>query len=508
MKLVTSNPVNLGEYIEEIEDLLLKLDNFTDIEISGITNDSRAVKAGSIFVAIKGAVSDGHDYINSAIDKGASAIVYHNEMDDKRFDIPFMKVADAYRAYARLAEKFFGKPAGDMKLIGVTGTNGKTTCAFLLHSILSRAGYKTGLISTICYDLGNRLIGSDRTTPEAWSLQEMFAEMKIEGCEYVVMEVSSHALDQHRVGEAKFNAMLFTNLSGDHLDYHKDMDDYFNAKKKLFTEYNSKSNKDKDYESVVVINGDDSYGKRLCSELQGDSVVSYGMKENSTCQIISTEGDASSSIIKFKHNGINTELKSTLIGEFNTYNVLGVYAICRGLGISENIIKKALNPSIQVPGRLEAFRIDNGVTVFVDYAHTDDALQRALEALKKITSGKLIAVFGCGGDRDRKKRPRMGAVACSIADKSIITSDNPRTENPGAIIEDIVAGVDFDSNYEVHEDRKIAILESIESAKAGDVILIAGKGHEDYQEVNGIKHHFDDREEVRNAISQFGFKLV
>ena len=485
--------MKLSEYLKKISENVISKSNFKDIDIEVITNDSRKAVHNSLFVAIKGAILNGHDYIENAILSGACIIVYQDRPDVFLDDVVYIEIDDAYLVYALLAEAYFQYPAKKMKVIGITGTNGKTTCAFLINHILNYAGFKTGLITTVQYSYGNKILPALRTTPEAFELQSLFSEMSSSGCEYVVMEVSSHSLDQYRLGRTELSAALFTNLSGDHLDYHGNMENYYLAKKRLFED----SSFDSETETLKIINIDDSYGARLQSDLMDKNAVSYGNSKKVDFKFLC---DSYGSI-----NGLFAEdrkyiIETSLIGRFNAYNITGAAALCIELGIKVDIVIEALKSFPSVPGRLEVVDTSSEVRCYVDYAHTDDALKRVLTALKELNPAKLILVFGCGGDRDKTKRSRMGQVAFEQADVIIITSDNPRTENPLDIINDIILGINLNKEYKVIPDRKEAISYALEIAEGNDIVLIAGKGHENYQEIGTKRYPFDDGEVVRNLV--------
>jgi len=477
----------LSDYIEAIESLVVDRSIFVPSLVQQVTNNSRLVSDNSIFVAIKGAAFDGHNYISDAIARGAKTVVYSSSVESVD-GVNYIRVSDAYRAYALLAECYYDFPSRNFNLSGITGTNGKTTTAFLLKEILCSAKSDVGLISTVEYRCGETVEIASRTTPEAGELQRLFASMRDANCSDVVMEVSSHGLDQHRTGAARFKVGIFTNLSGDHLDYHGTMEEYFKAKERLFSEA-------LDDTGVAIVNADDIYGKRLSADLSGD-VLSYGKGEDCRCRIVSIETKVTGSVIDIILDGNELALHSSLIGEYNAYNIAAAVSAAYILGLDLDVIYRhfSAESTHNVPGRMEVFHIPNGSTVFVDYAHTDDALQNVLKTLKPLTKERLIVVFGCGGDRDVTKRPRMGQAASALADVVVITSDNPRSEDPSQIIEQIKTGICPGCNCVIIEDREKAIVDTINSAQKGDVILVAGKGHEAYQEINGVFHNFDDRE--------------
>ncbi len=486
---MSSDSKNFSKYIDSLEDLVVSSRPAGDFPVSSVTNNSKTVSPCSIFAAIRGSGKDGHDFIEAAINSGAKAVIYSRELPVFHDGINYIKVSDPYSAYARLVECHYDFPARKLKIIGVTGTNGKTSSVYLLNSILRAAGFKCGTITTVSYEWPGYSRPAARTTPEAAEIQKLFSDMLENGCSHVIMEASSHALHQNRTGTAKFAAAIFTNLTGDHLDYHKDMASYYKAKKMLFENHLYT-------DGTAVINIDDPYGLQLAGSLKNVNCISFGKDSKSSGIIQIIKISARGTVFELKLKDYCFKITSPLIGEHNAYNISGVAILAYSLGISPDIIQATLNQPINIPGRLEAFHTDSGVSVFVDYAHTDDALMRVLEALNKLKEKRIICVFGCGGDRDRTKRPRMGAISANFADRTIITSDNPRTENPMSIIEEIKYGVPKTSNFTVIPDRHEAIKQAIVEANPGDIVLIAGKGHENYQEINGIQYHFDDCEEV------------
>ncbi|MGC8554015.1 MAG: UDP-N-acetylmuramoyl-L-alanyl-D-glutamate--2,6-diaminopimelate ligase [Candidatus Acidulodesulfobacterium sp.] len=521
----------------------------TDTDILCISNDSRKIKDGCIFAARKGVNLDSNAFVEEALSKGAAAVLTDDSetaeklKNKKNITVIFAK--DALKAYAVMSKNFFGNPGDKLKLIGVTGTNGKTTTTFLIKSILNAAGNKTGLIGTIDYEIGEGRKESKNTTPDVYELNGMFAETVRSGGSACVMEVSSHSLDQGRVYGIPFDAAVFTNLTRDHLDYHKNMESYYEAKKKLFSEVLSESSKTKKY---AVINGDDPYGKKLTEELKAlIALKSLNNNNNNNIYIItyglSSGSDVSAENINYLRDGLKFDavikygiadnnrrsgsekilknISSTLLGSYNLYNILASIAAAYALSVPDEFIISGIESLLNVPGRVE--KVDTGVPssplVCIDYAHTDDAVERVLSALKAISKGKLISVFGCGGDRDKGKRPLMGRHSTDIADISIITSDNPRSEEPSAIIEEIISGVknalyidgkdgdaliNFKKSaesserhvYIIEENRAEAIKLALSIAGADDTVVIAGKGHEDYMIVKDVKFHFSDKEEV------------
>jgi UDP-N-acetylmuramoyl-L-alanyl-D-glutamate--2,6-diaminopimelate ligase len=483
----------LSEYLNEINFLIREQHIFSDPAVKGVSNNSRQIEPGWIFVAIKGANADGHDYISQALANGAVAILYSEETALKGKG-NFIRVSDSYYAYAILVEAYFNFPADKLKITGITGTNGKTTTAFMLHKLFTDNGIKTGLISTVKYSSGgDKSEDASRTTPEAVTLQKLFAEMVDSKCVKAVIEVSSHGLDQHRIGRAKLAVGIFTNLSGDHLDYHQNTDNYLEAKSRMFSDYLAK-------DGTGIINTDDPAGEKIFRKFKDKNLISYGRSASCFCRIKEISSSSRGSIVKLDINGKDFEFSSNLSGEYNAYNWAGAICAANAQGIELDQIADSINRSeLSVPGRLERFETANGAVVFVDYAHTDDALKNVLLNLRKISEKKIITLFGCGGNRDKTKRPRMGKIAEEYSDKVIITSDNPRNEEPEAIIKDILTGINEMSKITVITDRRQAIFEAVNLASEGDIVLIAGKGHETYQEINGENTFFDDRKVVVEA---------
>jgi UDP-N-acetylmuramoyl-L-alanyl-D-glutamate--2,6-diaminopimelate ligase len=458
-------------------------------EIRGITSDSREVEPGFIFIAIQGGSQDGRLFIPTAIQKGAILIV--GEGGPIQGGLPYVQVPDARSALSSLAAEFYGNPSKSLLVIGVTGTSGKTTTTYLLESILQAAGHQVGMIGTINFRFGTKVFPSTHTTPGPVELQRLIFQMKSEGCTAVVMEVSSHALKQKRVSAIAFDGMIFTNLSPEHLDFHPDMEDYFQAKALLFGEV-AEFSKTQDKTPVAAINQDDEYGRRLLASLK---ISGHGFHVGQSFKITP---DGISGLID------NVVIQSPMTGHFNCSNIAGAICLAEALGIASPIIEKGIRQLAGVPGRLERVLNNRGVHVWVDYAHKPDALEKVLRTLGALRQGRrLITVFGCGGDRDRKKRPLMGKIAVEGSDLVIITSDNPRTEDPAVIVDEILVGTARHSNFLVEVDRKQAIFKAIHAAAPGDLVLIAGKGHEDYQILGTQKIHFDDREVAADALNDW-----
>ncbi len=469
------------------------------IEVSGIIYDSRSVGAGDLFVAIPGFEMDGHDYAASAVNAGASGIVIEHAVGGVPPQVPRIVVPSCREAVALLADAFHGHPSGSLSLVGVTGTNGKTTTAFLIDAILRTAGRTTGLMGTIHYRVGERIIEAPRTTSEAPDVQAYLAEMLEAGASHAVMEVSSHALDLNRVLGCEFSAAVFTNLTQDHLDFHGDMESYFRAKRRFFTELSPK---------VSVLNFDDPYGKRLAGEATGD-VWTFGRTGGAKVQADNLSVSAEGMSFDFLYPDGAVRMETALTGQHNTNNILAASATCLALGLSLDEIAEGVRALENVPGRFEKVDLGQPFLVVVDYAHTEDALASVLRFARPVTKGRLLTLMGCGGDRDRKKRPRMAAAALKKSDQVFMTSDNPRTEDPAAILKEVEAGADLVEGGRARSrtivDRREAIRAIIDEAKEGDTVVIAGKGHEDYQIVGSERLAFDDREEAREALRGLGY---
>ena len=469
-----------------------------DFEVKGISCNSKEVLAGYIFVAIKGNNQDGHKFIASAIKQGAGAVVIEkSKLKDHKISAQacFISVLDTRKALARLAAGFYADPSSKIKVIGITGTNGKTTVTYLIEAILKKSGFLPAVIGTINYRFKNKIITAKNTTPGPIELQGMFSDMLKEGIDYAAMEVSSHALDQNRTEGINFHSAIFTNLTQDHLDYHKTLENYFQAKAKLF------KNIGKD--SFVVINNDDAYGRRL-KRLTSARIITYGILRQADIVAKDIKFDVSHTEFRLMNGKVKIDITSRLIGRHNVYNILAAasWALAEGLNLS--IIKSEIEKFSSVPGRLE--RIDNkgGFFIFVDYAHTEDALHNVISTLRQLPCKRIIVVFGCGGNRDKIKRPKMGYVVTELADLAIITNDNPRQEDPLEIIKEIKKGI-IRANYTVIADRKKAIIKALSLAKPGDIVLVAGKGHENYQILKGKAIPFDDRQVVRECLKSLNY---
>lgn len=467
-----------------------------DPEIKGIAVDSRRVREGFLFIAISGAKYDGTSFIEDALSRGAAAVVSEKK-ERVSAKATGIQVQDIRLATSMIAAAFNNYPSQHLDVFGITGTNGKTTTAFMIRDILKAAGKKPGMIGTVQYEIGDRTIPAERTTPGPVELQGLLRQMAEISCDSVVMEVSSHAIDQKRVSNIEFDTGLFTNLTQDHLDYHKDMEQYFQAKARFFIDL-SRSGK----QARAVINADDSYGARLLAmpEINVEK-ISFGENPEAVVRVTNLKIETTGSIIDLRSPWGNAVIKLRMPGRFNASNAVGAFAACAGAGIDTKVISKALSSIISVPGRLEHITAPDGFDVFVDYAHTDDAMKNVLLTLRELTFGKLIIVFGCGGDRDKTKRPRMGKTAEELADRVIITSDNPRNEDPDAIIADIIAGCEQRDKITVLPDRHEAIRTALSNAGPGDVVLIAGKGHENYQDFGNRVAPFDDKHVALEYIS-------
>lgn len=480
----------------------LKVEGSTDAEVAGITYDSRRITPGMVFVAIPGRHADGHDFISVAIDRGAAAVISErNGFTSQR--ATRIKVADAREALAQASAAFYGHPSRKLQMIAVTGTNGKTTVSFMIKHMLEKAGIRTGLIGTVRYEIGERLIPAHRTTPEALDVQNMLAQMVRADCQACVMEVSSHALDQKRVQGIDFDVAIFTNLTQDHLDYHGTMEQYFQAKKKLFDGLSRGAKP-----GAAVINVDDSYGARLNAETDAEIQLTYGIGESAKVRATGLQLGPESTRLVIEAPGGRIPCVLQLIGRHNIYNALAAAGAGVAMKVDFSTIGAALESLPSVPGRLERISCGQPFGVFVDYAHTDDALCNVLKTVREITRGRVLLCFGCGGNRDVGKRAKMGRVAAELADLTLVTTDNPRRENPAMIAAQIEQGYRAvrEDGCRVELDRRRALDEIIGAAAAGDVVLVAGKGHETYQEFEDTVIPFDDRIYVREALENRGYK--
>ena len=459
----------------------------TGVEITGLSIDSRTVKPGDLFVALRGGqLEDRHAFIGAALDAGATALVVE---DDVEAVVPVIRVKSTQNALADLASRFYDHPHRSLRMVGVTGTNGKTTTTYLLRAMLEAHGLSTGLIGTIEYRIGNRCVVSDNTTPEANRLQALLQEMVVGQNQAAVMEVSSHALSLGRVRGIDFEQAIFTNLTRDHLDYHSTYEAYTAAKATLFDNLDPDAN--------AIVNADDDTSVRMLAKCKA-SVLTYGTSDQAGVRIVGGESHFRGSTVALETPEGPITLSLALTGAFNRYNAAAAVAAGLRMGVDLGVIAESLK-DVTVPGRFELVDEGQPFGVFVDYAHTTDGLDNALRAGRALTDKRLISVFGCGGDRDPGKRPEMGRVSATLADVSVVTSDNPRSEDPEAIVRDILSGVG-DTPHRVEVDRRTAIELAIGMAKPGDLIVIAGKGHEDYQIIGSETIHFDDREEAARAL--------
>ena len=473
--------------ISEVMNGIKSYDIYEDREVTFITDDSRKVTEGSIFVCIKGARFDGHDVAAQMLEKGAVCVVCERDMG-----LPNQIVVENTRkAISLMCANYFGRPADKLKLIGITGTNGKTTTAFLIKNMLKKLGKKSGLIGTVKNMAGDKEYPAALTTPESFELHSLFNEMVNEGCEYCVMEVSSQALAQFRVEGLHFAAGIFTNLTQDHLDYHGSFENYAEAKSMLFTE-----------SDICILNLDDEHAMSMLRNSDG-RMVTYSVNQD--------ESDYTAKYIRYKNDGIEYELVTMgyvervrvgIPGEFTVYNSMAAAVTLIELGFDFSEVLYALSLSEGVKGRIEVVPTDTDYTVIIDYAHSPDGLENIISSLRKIAKARIITVFGCGGDRDRTKRPIMGSIAAKLSDVIVVTSDNPRTEDPDAIIEDILTGIKGSKVRKIVEtDRTKAIRAALEEAETDDIVLLAGKGHETYQIFGTEKIHYDEREVVRDILS-------
>ncbi|MBI4632948.1 MAG: UDP-N-acetylmuramoyl-L-alanyl-D-glutamate--2,6-diaminopimelate ligase [Deltaproteobacteria bacterium] len=502
--------MNLSEVMENIN--VLQVTGEFSGDVSSICYDSRKCDKNSLFVAITGLQSDGHNYIGEALNRGARFIIHEKEYIPAP-GVTAIKVTDSRRALGVLGKNFYHHPSSRLCLIGVTGTNGKTTVTYLLEAILRAAGFSVGILGTVNYRYDGQVFPAPNTTPESFEMQRVFGKMLESGISHVVAEVSSHAVDLRRIDDCAFDRGIFTNLSQDHLDYHGNMENYFRAKKRFFEEVLPAGKKPGEHK--MIVNGDDPWGRKLLDKM-GTAALTYGIE--SRCDIAAESFSLSLEGIRanIRAGERSLAIVSPLIGKFNLYNILAAAGAAFSLDISDLHIREGIRNLHNVPGRLEKVSSEGEPAVFVDYAHTDDALKKVLQNLWEFKRGKIITVFGCGGDRDRGKRPLMGEAAASMSDMTIITSDNPRTEDPLMIISEIERGIqplarekvrpeDLVKNrdkkcYAVIPDRAAAVGAAVTVADADDIILIAGKGHENYQIMGMKKIPFDDRLVARGAL--------
>jgi len=510
--------IRLADIMECLEDAVLSGDPC--VEVSGVTHDSREVSHGMLFVAMTGDAADGHDYIDRALAAGAAAVLGERSRPGTFPDVPYIYCADTRMQLGQVASLVYGRPSQHMTLVGVTGTNGKTTLTYLLESVLAEAGHNPGVVGTISYRWCGMEMAARHTTPEASDLQRLLADMRRRGVTHVVMEVSSHGLHRGRLNGCHFDVGVFTNLTQDHLDYHGTLEEYYQAKKILFTELLPG---DKKKNPWAVINHDDPYGRRLAEEISGVGVLRYG--SGSSCEVYPKDTKLTPAGI---WGSIETpkkvlEIQSQLTGSFNLSNILAATAVAYALGIDKSAVTSGIAAVHAVPGRLEKVSSERG-SIFVDYAHTPNAVRNVLEALGNIRTGRLVTVIGCGGDRDRGKRPLMGLEAARGSDFVIVTSDNPRSEDPLEIIRQVEEGVRaggsklqegqpeclrlMPGGYACISDRRRAIAAAVRLVQQGDVLLVAGKGHETYQEINGVRYPFDDRQVIREELDRLQEELA
>ena len=461
---------------------ILKQSGSLDVQVSEIVFDSRNAKKGSAFVAVKGVSADGHDFIPKVIEAGCSVIISENEVVVPA-NVTLIITDNSSKALALMANNFYDEPSKKLKLVGVTGTNGKTTTTTLLFNLYTKLGYHCGLLSTVVNKIGDKNIPSTHTTPDPVSLNALLAQMVNEGCSHCFMEVSSHAIHQHRITGLSFVGGVFTNITHDHLDYHKTFAEYITVKKAFF------DNLGKD--AFALTNVDDKNGMVMLQNTAA-SKHSYSLKSPADFKVKVVENQFSGLVLNI--NGI--EIWTRLIGDFNAYNLLAVYSVSQLLGEDSTEVLTAISTLESVEGRFQYFQSDTGITAIVDYAHTPDALENVLKTIANIRTKNetVYTVIGCGGDRDKTKRPEMAAIACERSDKVILTSDNPRSEDPNTILDEMMAGVEgqfFKKTLSI-VDRAQAIKTAVSMAEKGDIILVAGKGHEKYQEIKGVKHDFDD----------------
>lgn len=481
-----------------------ELSEVFELNPAGLAYDSRRVEPGFVFFAIPGFRQDGHEYVGDAVQRGAIAVVVEKEVK-KPAGVSVVRVRDSRRALALAAARFYGHPGQRLRMVGVTGTNGKTTTTHLISAIYRARGEKVGLIGTLYARIGDVVVPEERTTPESLDLQELLRRMVDAGVTVVVMEVSSHALALQRVAGVEYDAAVFTNLTQDHLDFHKDLEDYYRTKELLFT--GLKTSGGKQGLKLAVINADDRYGPRLASA-SGGRVVTYGVDNRAGVRARDIVLKESGADFTVEGTWGKTPLRLKLAGGFNVYNALAAFAVGWAEGFPPEDVARALENAEAVPGRFERVDAGQDFTVVVDYAHTPDGLENVLQAARALTRGEVIAVFGCGGDRDSTKRPMMGEVAGRLADFTVVTSDNPRSEDPQRIIAAIETGVRRSgrTRYTIEPDRRKAIKEAFMRAKTGDIVVLAGKGHEDYQIVGTQKLPFDDRKVAAEVLREISIE--
>ena len=465
--------------------------NLCDVEITGITNDSRKVRPGYLYVAIKGYKADGHNFIKKSLECGAQAIVSEEKLSLDT-SIPQIVVRNTRKALSSLSCCFYNNPSQKINVVGVTGTNGKTTTTFLTKSIIEKAGYEAGLIGTINYQIGEKMITAQETTPESVELQRLIAEMVEAKIKFAVMEVSSHSAIQHRIENIDFKTAVFTNITAEHLDYHKTISNYMNAKVELF------KNLRKD--SFAVLNADDEFSEYFADRTNA-KILWYGIKNDADIKAEICRESTSDIMIKLKYSRKEIDMKIPFVGVHNVYNVLAAVASAISLGFELDVIKSGIETAPTVPGRLESVPCNRGFEVVVDYAHTPHALETVLQALRNLVKGRILLVFGCGGDRDKEKRPLMGRIADEKSDVFWLTNDNPRSEDPLNIIDGIKVGIKPGRSFHTQINRHKAIADALSEATDGDLVLVAGKGHEKYQIIKDTITPFDDREVIKAILS-------
>ncbi len=472
-----------------------------NVFIKDISTDSRSVKSGGAFFAIRGSNTDGNKFIEQAIARGAVMVVSEKAPTlPERKNLFWVQTDDVLEKLSQVANEFYRNPSEKLKVIGITGTNGKTTLSYILERVLKRAGIKTGVIGTVNYRInGRKISAAANTTPLAHSLQKLIRRMSREKVKILIMEVSSHSLALHRVDNVQFDAAAFTNLKRDHLDFHKSKAEYLRAKIKLFHLLGASIKEPK----IAAINSDDAASVEIKAKCgKKITIFSYGLNLEADFAASDIQISPEKTLFTIRYPTGKIKIESYLLGLHNVYNILAAFAILYAMGVKSRVIARGIAGIKNIPGRLEKIAAQ-GFSIFVDYAHTDDALKNVLENLRRITRKKIITVFGCGGDRDRTKRGPMGHVACSMSDTVIITDDNPRTEDPKRIFSDILKGIKGKfTNYRIITPRERAIYRAIKSAKQGDIVLIAGKGHENYQILKSGRIHFDDREVAKKALRQ------
>ncbi len=481
----------LNDILKEVK--IIKKAGNTNIPVRKIIFDSRKVIPKSLFVAVKGTQADGHSYINQAIEKGAVAIICEKLPENLIEGKAYVVVKNSAETLGKVASAFYNDPSTKIKLVGITGTNGKTTTVTLLYNLVRKLGFKAGLLSTVRNYIDDKVIEATHTTPDAVQINRLLDKMVQSGCNYCFIEVSSHAVDQNRIAGLEFAGAVFTNITHDHLDYHKTFADYIKAKKKFFDGLKPGS--------FALINVDDKNG-HIMTQNTNAKIKTYGIKTAADFKAKIIENHFEGSLLRID----NTDVWTYFVGTFNAYNLLSAYAAASMLGLSKPETLTTLSQMKPVEGRFETFRSQHGITAIVDYAHTPDALVNVLNAINQIRKNEqdLITVVGAGGNRDKTKRPEMAKIAATNSSKVILTSDNPRTEDPNSIIEDMKSGLENEDRKKTIaiSDRKEAIRTACLMAKKDDIILIAGKGHETYQEVNGVKHHFDDREIIKQTFNE------